>query len=204
MSSTIRLSTPPSCNRRSCCSDVAGLGIVELQQTPLGLVQGVDIHAQLVESMLLGSLLHRPPHLDWIELAVALAAGLAAIWLLRYDRPARAAAIVLATVAALIGFELASFRLAGLLFDGTYPAVTLLAAFGIMLVGTLRAAEAELVREREAKQRFEGELAAAQSIQLGLSAPSFSCLPRSTRDRRLRPHRAGADGRGRSVRLPAG
>ena len=102
--------------------------------------------------MLLGSLLHRPPYLDWVELAVALAAGLAAIWLLHYSRPARAAAIVLATVAALIGFELASFRLAGLLFDGTYPAVTLLAAFGVMLVGTLRAAEAELVREREAKQ----------------------------------------------------
>ena len=156
---------------------VAGLGIVELQQTPLGLVQGVDIHAQLVESMLLGSLLHRPPYLDWVELAVALAAGLAAIWLLHYDRPVRAAAIALAIVAALIGFELASFRLAGLLFDGTYPAVTLLAAFGVMLVGTLRAAEAELVREREAKQRFEGELAAAQAIQLGLLPRHFPAFP---------------------------
>jgi adenylate cyclase len=156
---------------------VAGLAIGDLQQTPLGLVQGVDIHAQLVESMLLGSLLYRPPYLDWVELAVALAAGLAAIWLLRYDRPARAAAIALAIVATLIGFELASFRLAGLLFDGTYPAVTLLAAFGVMLVGTLRAAEAELGREREVKHRFEGELAAAQAIQLGLLPRHFPAFP---------------------------
>jgi adenylate cyclase len=156
---------------------VAGRGIAELKQTPLGLVQDVDVHAQLIESMLLGSLLHRPPYLDWVELVVTLAAGLAAIWLLRYDRPARAAAIALATVAALIGFELASFRLAGLLFDGTYPAVTLLAAFGVMLLGTLRAAEAELEREREAKHRFEGELAAAQAIQLGLLPRHFPAFP---------------------------
>jgi adenylate cyclase len=156
---------------------VAGLGIADLQQTPLGLVQDVDVHAQLVESMLLGALLHRPHYLDWVELAVALAAGLAAIWLLRYDRPARAAAIALATVAALIGFELASFRLAGLLFDGTYPAVTLLAGFGVMLVGALRAAEAELSRQREAKHRFEGELAAAQAIQLGLLPRHFPAFP---------------------------
>jgi serine phosphatase RsbU (regulator of sigma subunit)/CHASE2 domain-containing sensor protein len=156
---------------------VAGLGIVELQQTPLGLVQGVDIHAQLVESMLLGSLLHRPPYLDWVELGVALAAGLAAIWLLHYDWPVRAAAIALATAASLIGFELASFRFADLLFDGTYPAATLLAAFGVMLVGTLRAAEAELGREREAKHRFEGELAAAQAIQMGLLPRRFPAFP---------------------------
>jgi serine phosphatase RsbU (regulator of sigma subunit)/CHASE2 domain-containing sensor protein len=156
---------------------VAGLGIAELQQTPLGLVQGVDVHAQLIESMLLGALLHRPPYLDWVELAVALGAGLTAIWLLRYDRPSRAAAIALSIVAALIGFELISFRFLDLLFDGTYPAVTLLAAFGVMLVGTLRAAEAELGREREAKQRFEGELAAAQSIQLGLLPRHFPAFP---------------------------
>ena len=121
---------------------VAGLGIADLQQTPLGLVQGVDVHAQLIESMLLGALLHRPPYLDWIELAVALGVGLAAIWLLRYDQPVRATTIALATIAGLIGFELASFRLDGLLFDGTYTTATLLAAFGVMSVGNQRATEA--------------------------------------------------------------
>jgi len=156
---------------------VAGLGIAELQETPLGLVQGVDIHAQLVESVLLEDLLQRPPYLDWVELALTLAAGLAAIWLLRYDRPIRAAAIALATVAALIGLELLLFRFTNLLFDGTYPALSLLAAFGVMLVATLRAAEQELRRHREATQRFEGELAAARAIQMGLLPHRFPAFP---------------------------
>jgi len=156
---------------------VAGLGIVDLQQTPLGLVQGVDVHAQLIESVLLEALLHRPRYLDWIELALTFAAGLSAIWLLNYDRPARAAGIALAGVAALIGFELVSFRFADLLMDGTYPGLTLLAAFGVMLVGTLRAAEEELRRQRDATQRFEGELAAAQAIQMGLLPHRFPAFP---------------------------
>jgi adenylate cyclase len=155
---------------------VAGLG-APVQQTPLGLVQGVDIHAQLIESMLLGTLLHRPSYMDWLELAVTLIAGLAAIWLLRYDRPVRAAAVALVGVAGLIGFELLSFRVADLLFDGTYPALTLLAVFGVMLVGTLRAAEEELRRHREATQRFEGELAAARAIQMGLLPHRFPAFP---------------------------
>jgi adenylate cyclase len=156
---------------------VVGLGIGGQRQTPLGLVQGVDIHAQLIESVLFEAFLHRPPYLDWIELAVALGAGLAAIWLLRYDQPARATTIALAIAGALIGFEFASFQFADLLFDGTYPAMTLLAAFGVMLVGNLRAVEAELGREREAKQRMDGELAAAQAIQMGLLPRRFPAFP---------------------------
>jgi adenylate cyclase len=157
---------------------VAGLGMTDLQRTPLGLlVQGVEVHAQLIESMLLGALLHRPPYLDWIELVTALMAGLAAIWLLRYDRPRRAAGITLALVAGLFGFELAAFGLAGLLFDGTYAALTLLVAFGVMLVGNLRASQANLRREREEKQRLEGELTAAQAIQMGLLPRRFPAFP---------------------------
>jgi serine phosphatase RsbU (regulator of sigma subunit) len=156
---------------------VAGLGIAELQQTPLGLVEGVDIHAQLVESVLLEDLLQRPAHLDWVELALTLAAGLAAIWLLRYDRPVRAAAIALAAVATLICLELLLFRFTNLLFDGTYPALSLLAAFGVMLVATLRAAEQELRRHREATQRLEGELAAARAIQMALLPHRFPAFP---------------------------
>ena len=148
---------------------VAGLGISDLQWTPFRLVQGVDVHAQLIESVLIQALLHRPAYMNWIELAGCLVVGLSAIWLLRYDRPRRAAGIVLAIVVGLIGFELVSFRLAGLLFDGTYPAFTLLAAFGVMLVGNLRAAEAEL-------RKHEVELATARAIQMGL-------LPRHFPDR---------------------
>jgi adenylate cyclase len=180
---------------------VAGLGIAEHLQTPFGIAQDVDIHAQLIESMLLGVLLHRPPYLDWVEIALTLAAGLGAIWLLRYDRPMRAASFALATIAGLIGFELLSFGFAGLLFDGTFPALTVLAAFGIMLVGTLRAAEAELRRHREATQRFEGELAAARAIQMGLLPRRLPAFPDHPEIDICVAHRAGANRRRRSLRL---
>jgi adenylate cyclase len=156
---------------------VAGVGIAGLRQTPLGLVRAVDLHAQLIESILLNDLLLRPPFLDWFELAAALAAGLAVIWLLRYARPMRAVAIAVALAAALFVLELLLFRFSDLLFDSTFPVLTLLGALGVMLVGNLRAAQAELTREREAKQRVEGELAAAQAIQMGLLPRRFPAFP---------------------------
>ena len=99
------------------------------------------------------------------------------IWLLRYARPMRAVGIAVAIAAALFGLELVLFRFADLLFDSTFPALTLLGALGVMLVGNLRAAQGELVREREAKQRVEGELAAAQAIQMGLLPRRFPAFP---------------------------
>jgi adenylate cyclase len=156
---------------------VAGIGVAGLRETPLGLVRAVDLHAELIESILLGDVLRRPPYLDWFELAAALAAGLAVIWLLRYANPVRAVAIVVVIAAALFGVELALFRFVDLLFDSTFPVLTLLAALGVMVVATLRATEGELVRERVAKQRVEGELAAAQAIQMGLLPRRFPAFP---------------------------
>ena len=156
---------------------VAGLAIGGQRQTPLGLVAGVDVNAQLVESMLFGRLLHRPWYMDWVELFLTLAAGIGAIWFVRYDRPVSATVIALAAVAVLMSSEAAAFRFADLLFDGSYPSATLLAAFGAMLIGTLGAAEADLRREHEAKQRYEGELAAAQAIQMGLLPRRFPAFP---------------------------
>jgi serine phosphatase RsbU (regulator of sigma subunit) len=156
---------------------VAGVGIAGLRQTPLGLVRAVDLHAQLIESILLGDLLNRPPFLDWFELVAALAAGLAVIWLLGYAKPVPAVGIAAAIAAALFGVEILLFRFAGHLFDSTFPVLTLLGALGVMLVGNLRAAQMELVREREAKQRVDGELAAAQAIQMGLLPRRFPAFP---------------------------
>ena len=156
---------------------VAGLGVAGLRETPLGLVRAVDLDAQLIDSILVGNLLRRPAYLDWFELAAALLAGLAVVWLLPYSRPVRAVAIALAIVGAFFGLELLLFRFAGFLFDSTFPVLTLLAALGVMLVGSLRAAEGKLVREREEKQRIEGELAAAQAIQMGLLPRRFPAFP---------------------------
>jgi adenylate cyclase len=156
---------------------VAGLGVAGLRETPLGLVRAVDLDAQLIDSILLGNLLRRPAYLDWFELAAALLAGLAVVWSLHYVRPVRAVVIAVAIVVAFLGLELSLFRFAGFLFDSTFPVLTLLAALGVMLVASLRSAEAELVREREAKQRIEGELSAARAIQMGLLPRHFPAFP---------------------------
>jgi serine phosphatase RsbU (regulator of sigma subunit) len=156
---------------------VAGVGITGLRQTPLGLVRAVDLHAELIESILFNALLHRPRYLDWFELAAALAAGLTVIWALGYARPLRAVSIAAAIAVTFFGAELVLFRFADLLFDSTFPALTVSCALGAMLVGNLRATQGELVREREAKQRVEGELAAAQVIQMGLLPRRFPAFP---------------------------
>src|SRR5262249_59079182 len=100
---------------------VAGLGVAGLRETPLGLVRAVDLDAQLIESILLGDLLRRPPFVDWLELAAALSAGLVVVWLLRYARPARAVTIALAIAAGLFCPVLVLFPLSRLLFPGTFP-----------------------------------------------------------------------------------
>jgi adenylate cyclase len=156
---------------------VAGVGIAGLRETPVGLARGVDLHAQLIESILLGDLLRRPRFLDWFELAAALAAGLVVIWLLHYAKPVRAVGVAVALAAALFGAELVLFRFGDRLFDSTFPVFTLFGALAVMLVGNLRATQGELVHEREAKQRVEGELAAAQAIQMGLLPRRFPAFP---------------------------
>ena len=156
---------------------VAGVGIAGLRETPVGLARGVDLHAQLIELILLGDLLRRPQFLDWFELAAALAAGLVVIWLLRYAKPVRAVGVAVALAAALFGAELVLFRFGDRLFDSTFPVFTLFGALAVMLVGNLRATQGELVHEREAKQRVEGELAAAQAIQMGLLPRRFPAFP---------------------------
>ena len=67
---------------------VTGLGLVDIKQTPLGLMQGIEVQAQLIESMLTGSLLQRPIVLPRIEMGIALLLGLVVIFALPY-RPAR-------------------------------------------------------------------------------------------------------------------
>lgn len=159
---------------------VTGLGIVDQKNTPLGLMEGVQIHAQLIDSIRGGNLLHRPPLVWWIELAVVLLAGAASIGLIGYHRPLLAAATAVGFVGLLIGGEFAVFRLAGWLVDGTYAGATALVTFAVMLTEHLRAAQAarrrldaELAQQRERNARLAGELDAARAIQMGLLPRRF-------------------------------
>jgi adenylate cyclase len=159
---------------------VTGLGIVDQKKTPLGLMDGVQLHAQLIQSIRDGSLLRRPPAIIWVELAVLLLAAAVPISLLGYDRPFVAAAAVLGLVAVLASGEFALFRFAGWLVDGFYAGATALATLGVMLADHLRTThalrrelDAELGTERERNARLAGELEAARAIQMGLLPRRF-------------------------------
>ncbi len=159
---------------------VTGLGIVDQKKTPLGLMDGVQVHAQVIQSIRDGSLLRRPPPVFWIELAILLLAAAVPISLLGYDRPFVAAAAVLGLAAVLAGGEFALFRFAGWLVDGFYAGATALATLGVMLADHLRAThalrrelDAELGGERERNARLAGELEAARAIQMGLLPRRF-------------------------------
>ncbi len=166
---------------------VTALGILDQKTTPLGLTQGIEIHAQLIEAMLSGSLLRFPPYGWAIEALTIGLAGCIVILLVRYDNPALAAVVALSLALALLGGEMLLFRLGRWMIDGVYPAFVTMVVFATMLGGHLRAAQIarrrlsrELERERERAARMEGELAAARVIQMGLLPRHFPAFPERT------------------------
>ncbi|HXM89243.1 MAG TPA: SpoIIE family protein phosphatase, partial [Candidatus Acidoferrum sp.] len=162
----------------------SALGLTDQDQTPLGLMPGVEVWAQALESMLTGNLLRRPAYLNVVEIAMVLVAGLIIIFALPYTNPRTAAAAFLGIVAILLVSALVSFKFSKLLLDGIYPALSSALVFGVMLSENLRVAEtgrrrlaAELQHEREMEARLDGELNAARSIQMGLLPRHFPGPP---------------------------
>jgi serine phosphatase RsbU (regulator of sigma subunit)/CHASE2 domain-containing sensor protein len=149
----------------------------DLQRTPLGLMYGIEFHAQWLEGFLSHASLTRPAAAFGIELAAVLLGGLFMAFAVRYDRRvALGTALVGAVLAFPIG-EFALFAFAGWLVDGVYPAIATLAALGAMLQGSLVAARQAQRRLEADLQRREGELAAARTIQLGLLPHRFPAFP---------------------------
>ncbi len=152
------------------------VGISDVAPTPLeARMDGVEIQAQLIENLLEGSRLMRPPGARWWELVALFAFALPLIVFLPRLRPSRAAAIFFA---AMIALALASFLLFSgrrLLYDATFAAAAngLLAAqllFAGFLMSERRRRElaADLEEERAERLRAAGELRAAREIQMGM------------------------------------
>lgn len=151
-------------------------GLQDRVITPLGeSLPGVDIHAQVIESLLAGQALQRPYWMPWLEMGALMAAGgflVAIIPVLR----ARYAVLCFATLGLLIiaGGYLA-FWSGRYLFDGASLLILLAPSFISLLGNTLitadalrRAAESQLQKSREEAARINGELDAARRIQMGL------------------------------------
>lgn len=162
-----------------------GIGITDFPATPVAArMPGVEIHAQLLETMIAGEMLARIPHATAIEVAALLLAGLLVIVLVPMLRPALSMLPLAAALALLFAGSWAAYHFGGLLADAAYPGVGTLALFGVMLGSSLAAAErvrrglqADLEAQKAAAQRLEGELEAARAIQMGILPREFPAFP---------------------------
>jgi serine phosphatase RsbU (regulator of sigma subunit) len=163
---------------------VTGLGLVDLPNTPLGPMPGIEIHAQLLENILEGRLAQRPAWPGIAEPALTASFALLLIVLLPALRLRWFFPVGLLTLAALGGLGFAAWVHQLWLVDVATPAVGDAVVFVALLGGSLAEADAQrrrLRRELEIQRleaaKLEGELAAAYRIQMGILPKSASLVP---------------------------
>ena len=159
------------------------LGLYDYQATPTGeRLSGSEIHAQLLENLVDGTLLHRPPWAPAAEALLLLLLGAALMRVTPRFKPGHAALLVLACVLLPMLGAFALFRWQHLLFDAATPGLSLLLLFAVLAVLSLgestrqrRALQSLVQSQREQSARIAGELEAAQRIQTG-SLPRLDLL----------------------------
>jgi len=152
---------------------LTGVALQEYQNTPIGeRMSGSEIHAQLLENLLDGTLLHRPPWASALEAGVLLGLGGLLLWAVPRWRTWPSALLLLAGVVLPVLLAFVAFRAQHLLFDALTPGLSLLLFFGVLLLLTLaeatqqgRALERLVQAQREDSARLSGELLAAQQVQ---------------------------------------
>lgn len=171
---------PRAFERRLVLVGVTALGLADRRSIPGGgTMDGVEIHAELIESLFDGALLARPPWAGWAESLFLLGGGLLLILSVPIRRGRTAWLLLLPLLGLAFGGSLALYHWGRLLLDAVTPSVGLGVTFTVMLGVTLaeaerqrRALRRQVELQREEAARFEGELSAARRIQLGI-------LPRS-------------------------
>ena len=164
---------------------LTGQGAIDHKTTPRGEhVPEAEVHAQMIESVFDGRILHRPVWMSWTEVVILIALGGMLIWVaprLRRD-PAILLAIGLLFLVLALGFGL--FHWYGLLFDAVSLVVALTTVFSSLIAIALvraddvrRATENSLQVARESSARVAGELEAARRIQLGILPQAKSSFP---------------------------
>ncbi|MFZ2974569.1 MAG: CHASE2 domain-containing protein [Ferribacterium limneticum] len=157
--------------------------------TPLGeSLPGIDIHAQVIESLLSGQALQRPVWMSHLETATLLLGGLLLMATIPVLRPRFAVISFTALGLLLIASGYLAFFGGRWLFDGVSQVLLLAPAFILLLGNTLvvadgrrRDAELQLQRSREDAARVAGELDAARRIQMGLLPDPATVFPAERR-----------------------
>jgi adenylate cyclase len=155
----------------------AGLG--DIRATPLEpAVPGVDIHAQIIESIAAGALLSRPDWAPGLEFFVALSAFAGAMTLLFAAPPFVSAAAGLLAVAALFGGSFYLFDAQGLLLDPAYPSLTIIGGY---LVGAFTRWRLEQAGKRHIREAF-GKFVAPAVVDRLAENPERLVLGGETRE----------------------
>jgi adenylate cyclase len=154
----------------------SGLGLVDFPSTALGeRVPGVEIHAQVLESIFDGTTLLRPPWAPWAEGAVMVLLGLSIIRGFPRMQARVLVPILIAIIAVLAAVGLASYYRAHVLIDVASPIFLFVMLFGTMLAESLireeaqrRVLEVDLRIQREQAAKAQGEMEAAKRFQMSI------------------------------------
>ena len=170
-----------------------GTGLLDYRQTPVGVMSGSEIQAQLIENILEDRYATRPNWAHACETGLTLAFGLLLILLVPSLRPRYQILVAFTAIALIagIGFLLWSARL--FLVDVATPSLSGVSIFVALTAGNFAEAErqrrrlrAELEERKLAEAKAMGELEAGRRIQLGMLPQASSITdPRIDLDARM-------------------
>ncbi|MBF0625068.1 MAG: CHASE2 domain-containing protein [Magnetococcales bacterium] len=131
-------------------------GLQDILATPSqGEVTGVEIQSQVIETILQGSRLHRPPHALALELAATALFGLLFIGLVPWLGMRATLPVVVLVVAALAGAGFLAFQTLGLLLDPAFPAGSGMILFLFLSYQAFRGEELQRRLEEVKRQEWE-------------------------------------------------
>jgi adenylate cyclase len=153
---------------------VTGLGLVDWRQTPVGVMPGTEISAQLIENVLDGKLVRRPEWTRIAEPALTFVFGVTLIVLLRLMRVPWQILTVVAAAAVLTAIGFWFWRSLTLLDVATPGLGIALVSFAFMAGNGAQDQQLKRQFRREAEERkialakAEGEMEAGRRIQMGM------------------------------------
>jgi len=154
----------------------SGLGLVDFPTTAIGeRVPGVEIHAQLLESIFDGTTLLRPDWAKWLEAATILLVGLSVLIFLPSLRAAVQVSLTLLFSLIIVGTGFGLYQQHQLLIDVGSPMLMFALLYIAMLADSLirdedqiEVLEDDLRLEREEAAKVQGEMEAAKRFQMGI------------------------------------
>ena len=153
-------------------------GLADNRNTPIGVIPGVEIHAQLLETILGGRFIRQADNALALELAILFVTGILVISTVPFLSPRASLPLLPLLLLLLGGGAFLLFRRDGLLVDAIYPMAGAVLLHGQSLYGNFAAAER---KRRQLRMAFSQFLSPALVRQLA-EAPDRLKLGGETRD----------------------